>query len=120
MPDAVRIVVERREPVHIFWVAVLVVLIVAYWQWILLGCALIGVATWLVLASRAERQRIAELQARADEQHRWVFKGDERGTYGHDWKGYEGPQQPTAPSRGPVPKPCAQRQRAAADGGVRP
>jgi nitrate/nitrite transporter NarK len=30
----------------------------------------------------AERRRLAELAARADQQHRWVIKGDERGIYG--------------------------------------
>jgi hypothetical protein len=30
----------------------------------------------------AERRRLAELVARADEQHAWVMQGDERGVYG--------------------------------------
>lgn len=37
-------------------------------------------------AARAQRdadaRRVAELAARAEQQHRWVLRGDERGIYG--------------------------------------
>jgi hypothetical protein len=33
-------------------------------------------------SSSDERRRLAGLLARADQQHRWVLAGDERGVYG--------------------------------------
>ena len=37
---------------------------------------------WHAERVEAERRRLAGLVARADQQHRWVLAGDERGVYG--------------------------------------
>jgi hypothetical protein len=35
-------------------------------------------------ATAVRHQRMAEIAARADQQHNWVIQGDDRGTYGPD------------------------------------
>jgi hypothetical protein len=60
--------------------------------WWLIALVIGAVVAWRVapgvwhrhrVAVAAEQQRLAELSARADEQHRWVMQGDlERGVYG--------------------------------------
>lgn len=36
-------------------------------------------------AEQAEQRRLAEVRARADEQHNLVLQGNDRGTYGSAW-----------------------------------
>ena len=69
----------------------LVGLIIKFISWILGALAL--VAAFYVIravvrqhkaATAARNQRMAELAARADQQHDWLMQGDDRGTYGPD------------------------------------
>lgn len=71
---------------------VIVLGVVKYFWWI--AAAVVGREVYLWAQEQRElcRQWLAaeaayhaELVARADQQHRWVFLGDERGLYGHDW-----------------------------------
>jgi len=78
--------------IGLFGVLFLVLLVCAFWKWILLGVGVVwAVLTVLFLAGwwRAEMRGRAEEQAalsrRADEQHRWVFQGNPKGYFGHDW-----------------------------------
>jgi hypothetical protein len=64
-------------------------LVVRYWWLIAAVVGLIVAAHWTRLAVdrhaervNAERRRLAEFAARAEEQHAWVLTGDERGVYG--------------------------------------
>lgn len=66
-----------------------VALVVKYWFVIAGGIGVIVAVHWGRHAVdrhaervEAERRRLAELVARADEQHAWVMQGDERGVYG--------------------------------------
>jgi hypothetical protein len=69
----------------------LVGLVIKFIWWILGALAL--VAAYYVIraavrqnnaATAVRHQRMAELAARADQQHNWVMQGDDRGTYGPD------------------------------------
>jgi nitrate/nitrite transporter NarK len=76
MPLIVLLIVAALV-VDFFWLlaAVMVTVVVAR----LIGC-------WLAQRddrSIAERQRMAELSARADQQHAWVLAGDDCGVYGN-------------------------------------
>ncbi len=70
-------------------VLVLLWLIVTFFWWIVaalcVAAAFFGVRA-LLRAERHARERYAaycaEVCARADQQHRWVMRGDERGIYG--------------------------------------
>ena len=59
-----------------WWLIALVLAAVAVWKF--------GPGVWArhEAAMKAERQRLAAIAARADEQHAWVMAGDPRGTYG--------------------------------------
>jgi hypothetical protein len=59
-----------------WWVIALVLAAVAVWKF--------GPGVWArhEAAVAAERHRLAAIAARADEQHRLVTQGDERGVYG--------------------------------------
>jgi hypothetical protein len=72
---------------------VLTVAFVAYamgWFWWLVAATALYVKARLVwwlycrahVAEARERQRLAEIAARADQQHAWVLAGDPRGVYG--------------------------------------
>jgi hypothetical protein len=59
--------------------------------WLLVALVLAAVAVWKFgpgwwaahqAAVAAERDRVAGIAARADQQHAWVLAGDPRGTYG--------------------------------------
>jgi uncharacterized membrane-anchored protein YhcB (DUF1043 family) len=58
--------------------------------WLLIGLVVPVVAARVIgvwyrqqrAAEQLERQRQAEIAARADQQHQWVLEGDERGVYG--------------------------------------
>jgi nitrate/nitrite transporter NarK len=76
-------------------VALLIVaaLVVKFWPYIVGTVAGIVVIVWLVRygmraadlsweREQSKRRRLAELAARADQQHEWVMRGDPRGTYG--------------------------------------
>ena len=66
-----------------------VAVVVKYW-WLIVGIVCVIVAVYRVRGAvarhaervEAERRRLAELAARADQQHDWVMEGDERGVYG--------------------------------------
>lgn len=113
--DHVTVVIEKREPVHVFWVLMLLVLIVAFWKWILFAATVFGILATVYVVMSRRKQRIEGLRSRADEQHNWVFAGDERGIYGHDWTNHEGLRTPASGGRGPVPKPGAARCRRTAE-----
>ena len=59
-----------------WWLTVLTVVVVVAVRW---GP---GMHRRYQAAVAAERRRVAQLGARADEQHRWVLAGDDRGVYG--------------------------------------
>ena len=72
---------------------VLTVVVVAWvlgWLWWLVAAVAVYVAARLghqcyqraEVAQDFERQRCAEIAARADQQHAWVLTGDDRGVYG--------------------------------------
>lgn len=69
----------------------LVGLIIKFIWWILGALALVA-ACYVIravvrhsqAAAAARNQRMAELAARADQQHSWVMQGDDLGTYGPD------------------------------------
>jgi hypothetical protein len=69
----------------------LVGIIGAYFWWIA-GALAIAALVWMVhrafqdmaAAELAEARRQAAIAKRADQQHRWVLAGDERGVYGPD------------------------------------
>lgn len=68
----------------------LVVGIIVRFIWWIVGIACLAVAVWackraytqIRASQQARRQQLAELAARADQQHAWVLAGDERGVYG--------------------------------------
>jgi len=62
-------------------------------KWLLLPAVVIGVGVWALRgylrsldevreADAAVEAAAAEIAARADQQHQWVFEGDPRGIYG--------------------------------------
>ncbi|KMV23314.1 hypothetical protein [Mycobacterium heckeshornense] len=69
----------------------LLVGIIAHFIWWIVGFTCLALAIWAgrracgeILAARHARLRqLAELAARADQQHAWVLAGDERGIYGN-------------------------------------
>jgi hypothetical protein len=97
-PYEVRVVVDRREPVHVFWVLVLAMIVWVFLKWILLAAVLVGTALGLWLLLRRERLRVEGLSARADLQHAQTLSGDVRGIYG-DWGSDEGPRTPATEGR---------------------
>ena len=69
----------------------LVGFVLTYWWLVALVVAVVlavkfgpGIYRRYQASAAAERRRVAELAARADEQHRWVLRGDDRGVYGPD------------------------------------
>ena len=68
---------------------IVAVLVVKFWPVLVAILGVIAAGYWgRHVADRhaacveAERRRLAEIAARADEQHAWVMAGDERGVYG--------------------------------------
>jgi hypothetical protein len=66
-------------------------LIIKFIWWIVGALALVAVCYVIRavvrqgnVAAAAWNQRMAEIAARADQQHNWVMQGDDRGTYGPD------------------------------------
>jgi hypothetical protein len=66
-------------------------LIIKFIWWIVGALALVAVCYVIRAvvrqgnaAAAARNQRMAEIAARADQQHNWVMQGDDRGTYGPD------------------------------------
>jgi hypothetical protein len=64
-------------------------LIIKFIWWILGAAALVGLFFLVRAMARAHArqhaalaQRMKELAARADQQHKWVMQGDDRGVYG--------------------------------------
>jgi hypothetical protein len=96
--NEVHVTIDRREPVHVFWVLVLVAVVIYFLKWILLGAAILGVAGLLWTLSRREYLRTEGLRTRADLQHQQVLRGDARGIYG-EGEAHEGPRTPTAEGR---------------------
>jgi hypothetical protein len=62
--------------IHYWWLIALVLAAVAVWKFEP------GVWARHQDAVAAERQRLAAIAARADQQHAWTLAGDPRGTYG--------------------------------------
>jgi len=69
----------------------LIGLIIKFIWWILGALALVAacyairaVVRQSEAAAAARNHRMAELAARADQQHNWVMQGDDRGIYGPD------------------------------------
>jgi hypothetical protein len=60
---------------YFWWIALVVVAVIAYKR------APVWWAQYQA-AQAAERDRLAAIAARADQQHAWVLAGDPRGTYG--------------------------------------
>jgi hypothetical protein len=78
-----------RTLASLFGILMLIALIIKLIWWILGAIALVGlfcVVRAQLRAARALREadarRFAQLAARAEQQHRWVLRGDERGIYG--------------------------------------
>ncbi len=78
-----------RALASFFGVLMLIALIIKLIWWILGAIALVvlfGVVRAQLRAARArseaDARRAGQLAARADQQHRWVLRGDERGIYG--------------------------------------
>jgi hypothetical protein len=76
-----------------FWgllaILIIVAIIIKFIWWILGAAALIGLFYIVRAIVRDKRKRgdarashYAEIAARADQQHQWVMRGDERGIYG--------------------------------------
>jgi hypothetical protein len=94
-----------------FWgllgILIIVAIIIKFIWWILGAVALIGLFYIVRAIVRDNRERgdararqYAEIAARADQQHQWVMRGDERGIYGseggklmHDIQSGERPSQ---------------------------
>lgn len=90
--------VQQRREVSLFGVFFVVILVVMVWKWVLLALGIITAtcaAAWLVRRFRRDfqaAQRIEEgYRVRAAEQDAWVYQGDPRGMFGHDWRHDEGP-----------------------------
>lgn len=61
----------------------LLVAFVLHFLWWLLAAAAISATVWIAVRGHRSRQaEIAAIAARADQEHRWVLAGDERGVYG--------------------------------------
>jgi flagellin-like protein len=78
-----------RALVPLFGVLMLIAVIIKFIWWILGAVVLYGLfrvgRSQLQLARarrEAEARRAAEVAARAEQQHRWVLRGDDRGIYG--------------------------------------
>jgi hypothetical protein len=79
-------------------VAVALTVLLVVWAlgligWLVAAAALyvatsVGVSWYrqALAAQDIERQRFAEIAARADQQHQWVLAGDPRGTYGDKYR----------------------------------
>jgi hypothetical protein len=61
-----------------WWVIAFIVCVVLVWKW--------APGWWAAhqASVAAEERRVAEVAARADQQHAWVLAGDPRGTYGSE------------------------------------
>jgi hypothetical protein len=73
----------------LFGLLLFVGFVIHYFWWIVLSVgALYGWYKWRVfqlachMTAEAKVQRQADIAARADQQHAWVWVGDPRGTYG--------------------------------------
>lgn len=89
--------VQQRREVSLFGVFFLLILAVMMWKWVLgavIAFTLIGAIAWAVRNYRRDqqRQRLIEegYRARASEQDAWIYRGDPRGMYGHEWRQDEG------------------------------
>jgi hypothetical protein len=78
-----------RGAMQLIGLLVAAALVVKLWPWIVGIIAVIVAAVWARRAAdrlagriEAKRRRLAELAARADQQHAWVMEGDDRGIYG--------------------------------------
>jgi beta-lactamase regulating signal transducer with metallopeptidase domain len=80
---------SMRTLTSFFGVLMLIALIIRLIWWIL-GAAVLVVLFYVVRAqlrasrarAEADARRAAQIAARADQQHRWILRGDERGIYG--------------------------------------
>jgi beta-lactamase regulating signal transducer with metallopeptidase domain len=78
-----------RTLMSFFGILMLIALIIRLIWWIL-GAAVLVVLIHVIRAqlraararAEADARRAAQIAARAEQQHRWVLRGDERGVYG--------------------------------------
>ncbi|HEY2447383.1 MAG TPA: hypothetical protein VGI49_00955 [Mycobacterium sp.] len=78
-----------RTLTSFFGILILIALIVRLIWWILGVTALVvlfyvvrGQMSAALARAEADARRAAQIAARAEQQHRWVLQGDERGVYG--------------------------------------
>lgn len=104
-------------------VAALAALVAEYW-WVILFVVMITTAAVLIRRTVRARRHLdaiaawlrAELAYRGDQQDAWLLAGDPRGVYG-EYPPVE--LDSPGPSRGPVPRPAAQRARMSEDEQIR-
>jgi beta-lactamase regulating signal transducer with metallopeptidase domain len=78
-----------RTLTSFFGILMLIALIIRLIWWIL-GATVLVVLFYVIRAqlraararAEADARRAAQIAARAEQQHRWVLRGDERGVYG--------------------------------------
>ncbi|CAM2950437.1 hypothetical protein BST27_12910 [Mycobacterium intermedium] len=75
----------------LFAVFLIAVIVIKFFWWIIGAAAMIGlfhiarlIARWYSERSAAYARYWAGLAARADQQHKWVLRGDDRGIYGSE------------------------------------
>lgn len=80
---------ERGGFGAVFGVVLVIGLIIKFIWWILGAAVLVGlfflaraIARWYTEREAEYARNRAALAARADQQHRWVLQGDDRGVYG--------------------------------------
>lgn len=80
---------DMRTLTSFFGMLMLIALIIRLIWWILgvaalvvLFCAVRAQLRTARTRADADARRAAQIAARADQQHRWVLRGDERGVYG--------------------------------------
>ena len=78
-----------RALVSLFGVLMVIALMINFIWWILGAVVLyvlFRIVRWQLRLDRARREaqarRAAEIAARAEQQHRWILQGDDRGIYG--------------------------------------
>ncbi|GAB3002660.1 hypothetical protein [Mycobacterium bourgelatii] len=75
----------------LFAVLLIAAIVIKFFWWIVGAAAVVGlfhigrlIALWYSERSAAYARYWAGLSARADQQHKWVLRGDDRGIYGSE------------------------------------
>jgi beta-lactamase regulating signal transducer with metallopeptidase domain len=70
----------------VLWFVAMIIKLIVWILGAILLCALFLVVRYLLRVADARREaearRAAQIAARAEQQHRWVLRGDDRGVYG--------------------------------------